>query len=796
MILDLPQCEARCAIGGKMLCRHPRVRAPGNVVSAIICQGCDHINEPADMKPVRQVEAEFQAEMSRAASEPRPTVELVTYPPEPCIHRGLDILRQERSQLCGTCNATQAVFACAIHGECTLRRYKSGSKPACCRFCPDADPGKPAPRPPARLAQITFGITAFERPRHLERLVASIQKFYPDARIVVADNGRQKAKLPASVRLLDLPFDCGLSAARNALVDQLETPYLLVLEEDFVFTAETRIEPFVDVLESHREVGLVSGSLVNNGNRQEHAVDFHVFNGIFHETKSSGPIRVTDRGTPYRLCDKAYNFFLVRREMLADHRWRDALKVGEHTAFFWDVRQAGKWLVAQCPTVAAVHDQSGRSTDYQSHRLRAVGYMSRWRHGAHIKGFEQERRVRNDAPSIERPNVLVYGVGHSGTSVLTRMFGAMGWNMPGADVEFAEHVGIRQINQQLLAGKTFTRKTLADKLRQLPEPWVIKDPRFHRTLETWLPALSDLERPPVLLWIQRDQAAMVGSYARRKNAYADTPEKLAKAVQRAQAGFDSWPWAKITLHYEQLAAAASIFHSNPAVGTQSDELTKACTATITFPIPRVLHWIWIGDQPLPDRHIQWMRQWKILHPHWQHKLWSQADILAVLPDRWRRFYDLAQTFAGKADIARYWIVYEHGGVYLDTDRSCLKSIDELLVGCQCFLSYATPAGIVTNNIFGAVPKHPFLARVLERFPQCFDAAKPNKSGPLLFTELAKGRGDVRIFERQVLDPVADGDRHLLEQMADFPGSYSVHYYQASWVREKRRSMNDERTTDN
>jgi DNA-binding transcriptional LysR family regulator len=83
------------------------------------------------------------------------------------------------------------------------------------------------------LERITFGITSFERPRLLEQLVASIRRRYPQARILVADNGRQKANLPEDVRVLDLEFDCGLSRARNAMIDNLETEFLLLLEEDF-----------------------------------------------------------------------------------------------------------------------------------------------------------------------------------------------------------------------------------------------------------------------------------------------------------------------------------------------------------------------------------------------------------------------------------------------------------------------------------------------------------------------------------------------------------------------------------
>ena len=92
------------------------------------------------------------------------------------------------------------------------------------------------------LERVTFGITSFERPQLLERLVGSIKERYPKARILVADNGRRKASLPGDVRVLNLEFDSGLSAARNALLDNMETEFLLLLEEDFLFTDETRIE--------------------------------------------------------------------------------------------------------------------------------------------------------------------------------------------------------------------------------------------------------------------------------------------------------------------------------------------------------------------------------------------------------------------------------------------------------------------------------------------------------------------------------------------------------------------------
>src|SRR5262245_50391305 len=78
-------------------------------------------------------------------------------------------------------------------------------------------PPQASPRP--LTDRVTFGITAFERPQHLVKLVDSLLRYYPSARIIVADNGHQKAVLPTQVEVLNLPHDCGLSAARNALID-------------------------------------------------------------------------------------------------------------------------------------------------------------------------------------------------------------------------------------------------------------------------------------------------------------------------------------------------------------------------------------------------------------------------------------------------------------------------------------------------------------------------------------------------------------------------------------------------
>ena len=190
------------------------------------------------------------------------------------------------------------------------------------------------------VSDVTFAITAFERPHHLRKLVESIRKYYPHAQIIVGDNGNQKASLPSDVKVFDLPFDCGLSATRNFLIDQTPTEFFLLLEDDFEFTDETHVELLADVLDYDAEVGVVGGTLYCGKIKQHYAVDIHRFRHTLSLEPSRGSFRATPNGVVYQICDMCFNFALFRRSMLTEHRWHGHLKVGEHCPFFEAVKAA------------------------------------------------------------------------------------------------------------------------------------------------------------------------------------------------------------------------------------------------------------------------------------------------------------------------------------------------------------------------------------------------------------------------------------------------------------------------
>ena len=47
-----------------------------------------------------------------------------------------------------------------------------------------------------------------------------------------------------------------------------------------------------------------------------------------------------------------------------------------------------------------------------------------------------------------QPNIVVFGVSHSGTSVVTKMLGLLGWHLNDADEQFVESLSMTSVNRR------------------------------------------------------------------------------------------------------------------------------------------------------------------------------------------------------------------------------------------------------------------------------------------------------------------------------------------------------------
>lgn len=104
-------------------------------------------------------------------------------------------------------------------------------------------------------------------------------------------------------------------------------------------------------------------------------------------------------------------------------------------------------------------------------------------------------------------------------------------------------------------------------------------------------------------------------------------------------------------------------------------------------IPKVIHYCWFGHNPLPPLAIKCIKSWKRFFPDYEIKEWNEGNFDVNSIPYTREAY-AAKKFAFVSDYARYWILYNYGGIYFDTDVEAIKSMDDIIQK-GAFMGYET-----------------------------------------------------------------------------------------------------------
>jgi inositol phosphorylceramide mannosyltransferase catalytic subunit len=187
-------------------------------------------------------------------------------------------------------------------------------------------------------------------------------------------------------------------------------------------------------------------------------------------------------------------------------------------------------------------------------------------------------------------------------------------------------------------------------------------------------------------------------------------------------------------------------------------------------IPRVFHQIWLGPEPFPREYEAYQRSWTRRHPNWELRIWTEDDLPGDL--RRTEIYERLRRPAERSDLLRFEVLDRHGGVYLDADFECLRSIEPLLEGVTFFCACNDP-GRVNNAIVGSTPGHPVLARAIEelRPRDTYGPVDKDGTGPLFLARLIAGAADVTIFDEELFYP---------RTPAAMDTAYAVHHAARSW----------------
>ena len=116
-------------------------------------------------------------------------------------------------------------------------------------------------------------------------------------------------------------------------------------------------------------------------------------------------------------------------------------------------------------------------------------------------------------------------------------------------------------------------------------------------------------------------------------------------------------------------------------------------------IPKVIHYCWFGKGEMPKLAKKCIKSWKKYCPDYEIICWNEENFDLTQNRYMKEAYE-AGKWAFVSDVARLIIIYENGGIYLDTDVELIKPIDDLLQS-KGFMGFDEKGIVATGLGFGA-----------------------------------------------------------------------------------------------
>lgn len=213
-------------------------------------------------------------------------------------------------------------------------------------------------------------------------------------------------------------------------------------------------------------------------------------------------------------------------------------------------------------------------------------------------------------------------------------------------------------------------------------------------------------------------------------------------------------------------------------------------------VPRIIHYCWFGHGELSDTARKTLASWERFAPGFEIRRCDES-VFDVDSCEWTRKAYAAKKYAFVADYARFRMLYDFGGVYMDLGSELVKDITPLVETWSPFSAIEELSKTATTGLIAAAPpRNPVVASILARyesmdFSDDAEFLKANTVNEMLTSELEK-YGFVRedrfqkaagwtLLPSRCFNPVYGfGGYHVKKD------TYSIHRYSASWVEPELR----------
>ncbi|MFN3802757.1 glycosyltransferase [Belliella pelovolcani] len=197
-------------------------------------------------------------------------------------------------------------------------------------------------------------------------------------------------------------------------------------------------------------------------------------------------------------------------------------------------------------------------------------------------------------------------------------------------------------------------------------------------------------------------------------------------------------------------------------------------------IPKVIHYCWFGDKRFGETERNCIQSWKKALPNYQIKCWNESNF-NFSDYEFARIAYINRKFAFVSDVCRLHVLYNEGGIYLDTDMFVLKSFDELLT--QDFFIGEEKPSVINGAIIGSKPQIPIVKKMLEHYSSlAFKIEKP-QAIPTILNQFLVNQNSVLILPSKYFYSLPYESRNRNYKEFVTKESISVHLWNHSWKSE-------------
>ena len=218
-------------------------------------------------------------------------------------------------------------------------------------------------------------------------------------------------------------------------------------------------------------------------------------------------------------------------------------------------------------------------------------------------------------------------------------------------------------------------------------------------------------------------------------------------------------------------------------------------------IVKKIHYCWFGRGPIPVKEINCIETWKKFFPDYEFILWNEDNFDYRTCAFARQAYE-NKKYAFVSDYARAKVLYEYGGIYLDTDVKVIKSFRDLLDQSEGIVGFERKAFIGTAVI--ACRLHDPCIKELLDYYERHDFIQENGNfdniaNVSILTDILKGKGLILGGERQKVAGFEVYNREIFYPKKLSESKFnvtdvtvSVHMCSNSWLTDRERKRGNNR----